>query len=146
MEEIAEYMKKGTKLYLQLYIKTWNNDSDGIFNYKEENKCRHVLDETDENGFYGRNQNNIIIKKKSQTLFDNNEIILLRIRKSLKVENKYEIINPISKQMKKNKINIDQLNNAAWYIIRPESSETDYCENENEKYVLHENDIIWHII
>ena len=142
MEEIAEYMKKGTKLYLQLYIKTWNNDSDGIFNYKEENKCRHVLDETDENGFYGRNQNNIIIKKKSQTLFDNNEIILLRIRKSLKVENKYEIINPISKQMKKNKINIDQLNNAAWYIIRPESSETDYCENENEKYVLHENDIL----
>ena len=142
MEGNLDDIKKETKPYLQLDIKTWNGVSDGIFNYKEENQCKNKRDETDENGFYGRNQNNIIVKRKSQISFDNDETILFRIRKSLKDEDKYEIINPISKQMEKNKINIDKLNNAAWYVIRPDSSETNYCENENEEYILNENDIL----
>ena len=142
MEDI-EIRRNGTEPFLILDIKTWNDDSDGLFNYKETNQCKHLHDEIDESYFYMRKSNNYIDKKESQTSFDNdNNIVLFRIRKSLKDENKYEIINPISKQMKKNKINIDQLNNAAWYVIRPDSSETYYCENENEKYVFNENAII----
>ena len=61
-------------------------------------------------------------------------MILFRTRKSLKEKNKYEIINPISKNMRRNEYNINQLNNALWYVIN-------YGENKNDSYTLNENDI-----
>ena len=130
--------QKKTKKNLQLDIKTWNTDSIGIFNYKEKlYKIAH--DEANKDLYYIRNDNNYINKKESQILFEDNGEILFRVRKSLKDYNKYEIINPLLRSMKKNEININTLNNASWYVIRPE---TDFCENENEKYILNENDIL----
>ena len=132
--------KNEKKNYLKLDIKTsLYNDSYGIFNYKEKN-YKHAIDEVGQSYYYFRKENNTIDRKKSQQLFENdNDIFLFRVRKGIKDKNKYEIINPISKSMKKNEKNINQLNSAAWYVIRPE---TNSCENDNESYILNENDIL----
>ena len=138
MEENSQSKKKETKPYLQVDIKSLNN-SDGIYNY-QLSQYKHFHDEIDKSFFYMRKNNNDIDKKESQELFDNNDgDVLCRIKKSLKNQNKYEMINPLLKPMKKNKNNINQLNNAAWYVI-PGNSEIDLCENED--YILNENDII----
>jgi hypothetical protein len=139
MVENSQREKKETQPYLQVDIKSLNNNSNGIYNYQTSH-YKHFHDEIDESFFYMRKNNNDIDKKESQELFENNDgNILCRIKKSLKNENKYEIINPLLKPMKKNKNNINQLNNAAWYVI-PGNSEIDLCQNED--YILNENDII----
>ena len=143
MEEIPQNeqsKKKEIKSYLQVDIKTLNRNLDGIFNYKTK-QYRHVHDETDKGYFYMRNNKNDIDKKESQIFFDNSDgFVLFRTRKSLIDENKYSIMFPLLKPMKKNEFNINQLNNAAWYVIRSEKPRTEFDENEN--YILNENDIL----
>jgi hypothetical protein len=131
--------QNNVETYVKLEIKTWPSSSKGIFNYLEK-KLKHVIDKIIESYFYVRKDNDIIEKNKSQMIFNNNDgNILFKIRKSIKYKNKYEIICPIFKHMKKNYFNTTQLANAVWFIIRPE---TDFCKNENENYILNENDCL----
>ena len=119
--------------YVQLYIKT-NLGESYEFNYLGRyNKYKYRHDEINRSCYYYRNDNNEIDKKESIN-YNNNDVTLFRIRKSLKDGNKYEIINPVLRFMKKNGININQLNNVAWYVIN--------SEKNDENYILNENDII----
>ena len=140
MEDSLQNDNKETKLYLELEIKIWDNNSNGIFNF-QVGQYSYVHDEIDQSYFYVRINNNDLLKIESQILFDNNNgDILFRIRKSLKNDNKYTIIIPIVKKMKRNEYNINHLNNAAWYVIRSEQPQNELYENEN--YILNENDIL----
>ena len=140
MEYSLQNDNKETKLYLELEIKIWNNNSNGIFNF-QIGQYSYLHDEIDQSYFYVRINNDDLMKIESQILFDdNNGDILFRIRKSLKNDNKYTIIIPILKTMKRNKYNINHLNNAAWYVIGSEQPQNEFYENGN--YILNENDIL----
>ena len=118
---------------LELDIRTWNADSDGMYNYKTENYTK-VIDESLGDQFIVRKNNNYITKKTFQSEIDfENDTILFRTRKSLKNDYQYEIINPIGKHMKRNEMNINNLNNKLWYIIKSETENN--CPNENEDYI-----------
>lgn len=72
-------------------------------------------------------------------IFDTKDI-LFRLRKSIKEEDKFEIINPLKYNIKKTKNNIDNLDENAWYVIK--SNEEKKIKNNNEKYILNKYDII----
>ena len=130
-----EQKQSKIKQDIQLDIKTWKNESNGTFNYKD-NYTSHKRFKNGSSFFIFRKNINCIEMEESQILDDNENCdLLFRIRKSSKVDNKYEIINPIPKNMKRNEYNINQLNNALWYIIN-------YGENKNDSYTLNENDIL----
>ena len=130
-----EQKQNKIKQDIQLDIKTWKNESNGTFNYKD-NCYSHKRFKNGSSFFIFRKNINCIEMEESQILDDNENCdLLFRIRKSSKVDNKYEIINPIPKNMKRNEYNINQLNNALWYIIN-------YGENKNDSYTLNENDIL----
>ena len=133
------YIDDKKKYQLHIEIKTWNVEANDLYDYKTK-KFREVLDESGENNYYVRKRNNIITKKDNQSdiNFENEEIIF-RTRKSLKNDNEYEIINPTKKNMKRTQENINNLDNNAWLVI---GSNSECCQNENEQYLLNENDII----
>ena len=127
------------KYQLHIEIKTWNDEANDLYDYKTK-KFSVLLDESDENNYYVRKRNNIITKQDNQSKINfENEEILFRTRKSLKNDNEYEIINPTKKNMKRTKENINNLDNNAWLVI---GSNSECCQNENEQYLLNENDII----
>jgi hypothetical protein len=127
------------KYQLQIGIKTYIPKSDGIYDFSTK-KYRQILDETDEDLYYIRKRNNCITKRNIQSDIDfGKDDILFRTRKSKKNDNLYEIINPVRKNLKKNKENINNLNNKPWLVI---GSESDCCQDENEDYILNENDIL----
>ena len=132
-------MDSKKKYQLQLEIRTWNAESNELYDYKTK-KFSEKLDESVENNYFVRKRNNLITKKDKQIDIDfDNEEILFRTRKSLKNDIEYEIINPTKKNMKRNQENINNLNNNAWLVI---GSNSECYQNENEQYLLNENDII----
>ena len=130
---------EGKKYQLQTDIKTSISKSEGLYDFKT-NDCTQKIDESDEAYYFIRKQNDYTTKKDNQLDINfENDAILFRTRKSKKNDNQYEIINPVIKNLKKNKENINNLDNKAWLVI---DSESDYCQDENENYILNENDII----
>ena len=99
-------MDKKTKYQLQIDIKTYIPESDGIYDFNTKN-FRQVFDETDEDVYYIRKKNNLITKRDNQSDIDfGQDDILFRTRKSKKNDKLYEIINPVRKNLKKSKENI----------------------------------------
>ena len=89
---------------------------------------------------------NLIIKKKENINLDPKTCdILFRVRKSI-INDSFEIVKPIRKNLIKNKKNINNINNHIWYIIKTEKTEGNINQNEDkgeqEDYILNENDII----
>ena len=126
---------------LQVKIKTWKSDSDGIFQYKIDsanykNKQSQII----EKKYIIRNKSNNTIEVVNQSEFDNyrDGEILFYARKSFKT-GLFELINPVRKNMLKNENNIHNLNNRLWYVLK---SKKEYNEIDNEDYNLNENDII----
>ena len=139
-----EKQQKKREPNVLLNIKTLDGESNKIFNY-QEGKYVQLNDDINGNYYYFRKYNDMIDKKKSHIFFKYDDgDILFRLRKSLKFEKKYEIINPIFRPMKKNEINLNQLNKALWYVIKNETNpDKNTKENEeNEDYILNENDLI----
>ena len=69
------------------------------------------------------------------------EIVLFRARKSLIDSNEFEIINPVPKNIKRDKVNY--LTKKAWLFIKDHKDlENSSMSENNEEYVLNENDLI----
>ena len=132
--------KNFIKKTLNLTIKTWISESNGIYNYKSEGLgIREMKEKFNESCYIIREENNISIIKQNYKYNDEIEgQILFYIRKSLKDNNNFEIVNPIKKASEKNVYNIDDINRRPWLIV---NSKDGIC-NENEEYNLNENDII----
>ena len=126
----------------EVTIKTWKNDSDGIFHYKADpSSIKLVKSTSNKNSFFIRKKpSNIITKIDYQNEFnlESEGDMLFYVRKSFKT-GLFELINPVRKRMIKNKFNIDNLNNRLWYVLKPKK---DNNENDNEDYNINENDII----
>ena len=125
---------------IELMIKTWNNNSDGIFHYKTDlSSYTTVNPKIKQNNYFFRKNNNIISMKNHQSEFNYSEgEILFYVRKSFKTSS-FELINPVCKKMEKNENNIHNLNNRLWYVLK---SNNDNNENNNEEYNIKEKDII----
>ena len=125
---------------VNLTIKTWISDSNGIYNYKSDITNINQADAAYTDSVYIIREKNKIIEEKQHYIYDD-EIegqILLYIRKSLKDKNSFEIVNPIRKFIEKNEYNINDLNRRPWFIVNTQNG----YNNENEEYNLNEGDII----
>lgn len=125
---------------VNLTIKTWISDSNGIYNYKSDITNINQADAAYTDSVYIIREKNKIIKEKQHYIYDD-EIegqILLYIRKSLKDKNSFEIVNPLRKFIEKNEYNINDLNRRPWFIVNTQNG----YNNENEEYNLNEGDII----
>ena len=125
---------------IDICIKTWTTDSNGIFNFKSESsQIRQVNDIISKNCYMIKKRNNKIKKVEQNSEYnDLDGEILFHSRKSFKT-NQFEIVNPIRKLLKKNEYNLDSLNTRMWYIVK---SRNDSNGIDNEDYNLNENDII----
>ena len=131
--------EKATTKAIDICIKTWKTDSNGIFNYKAEaSQVLQVNDTISKNLYLIRKKNNKIKTIPQNSEFDDKDEILFHIRKSFKTQ-EFEIINPVRKLLKKNDYNVNGLNRRMWYVVKPKY---DNYENDNEDYDLNENDII----
>lgn len=134
------------KQSLNLKIKTKEKSkTNGLFDYNPNSRRIKIIEQTipDDNAYIiKQNFNNTykVISKQSEFNSNGNNQILFHLRKSFK-NNCYEMINPIIKcnQIDKHSEYIEELNNKFWYVIR---SKTPIQEENDEDYVLNENDII----
>jgi len=140
---LLQNLMNGSKNNLKkvnLTIKTWISDSNGIYNYKSDITNINQVDAAYTDSVYIIREKNKIIEEKQHYIYDD-EIegqILLYIRKSLKDKNSFEIVNPLRKFIEKNEYNINDLNRRPWFIVNTQNG----YNNENEEYNLNEGDII----
>ena len=132
--------EKANKYMLDITIKTWNSDCNGIFNYKSDvTNIKEVKLKNKQSCYIIRNKSRITIVDQNYNYNEEEEgQILFYARKSLKDNDSFEIINPIRKAMEKNEYNINELNRRPWLLVKSQSG----LYNENEEYDLNENDII----
>lgn len=126
------------KLYLE--IRTFPDNGIGIFNYTQDKPLSDIPQkiEIKDDCFLLKNKNNqnIYIKKDLNDYDPDKDYILFRIRKSF-INNDFEIIKPI--RIDNHLKYLNDLNYNAWYVIK---SEPIFFQNNNEEYILNENDII----
>jgi hypothetical protein len=133
--------KQVLNLKIRIKEKSKNN---GLFDYNLKSRRIKLIEKVipNDNAYIiKQNFNNFyIINNLSEFNSNGDNQILFHLRKSLK-NNCYEIINPIMKcnQIQKHNEYIDDLNNKFWYII---GSKNKINEENDENYVLNENDII----
>ena len=134
------------KQVLNLKIRTKEKCKDkGLFDYNPKSRRIKIVENviTNDNAYIIRdnfNNNYQVINDLSEFNPKGENQILFKLRKSFK--NKcYEIINPIMKcnQIQKHSEYINDLNNRFWYVVR---SANQIHEENDEDYVLNENDII----
>ena len=106
--------------------------------YSEINSTNYEIT----NNFYIiRKENNIVIRKQNSSYDEQPDgEILFYVRKSFKTGN-FEIINPVRILMEKNEYNINSLNTRLWYSVNS-IEEINDNNNDNEDYILNQNDII----
>ena len=80
---------------------------------------------------------NGMLRKEKQDDYPPGSKLLFKVRPSLSSKNKFEIIKPTNKSLKKNdEESMHHLKRYAWYRIKSKN------ENDKEDYILNENDII----
>ena len=132
--------EKANKYMIDITIKTWNSECNGIYNYKSDvSNIKEVKIKNNQSCYIIRNKSRIIIVDQNYKYNEEEEgQILFYVRKSLKDNDNFEIINPIRKTMEKNEYNINELNRRPWLLVKSQSG----IYSDNEEYDLNENDII----
>ena len=135
-----EKNKKNKKI--QLSIKIYKKDSIGMYDYKSDySEINSTNYEITNNSYIIRKENNIVIRKQNSSYDEQTDgEILFYVRKSFKTGN-FEIINPVRILMEKNEYNINSLNTRLWYSVNS-IEEINDNNNDNEDYILNQNDII----
>jgi hypothetical protein len=132
------------KQALNLVIRTRRNHKNrGLYDYNIDNtkiKITKEIINNDNAYIISHNFNYNVINNFTEFNPNGDNQILFHLRKSFK-KNCYEIINPIKKcnQIQKNSEYIKDLNNRFWYVIK---SKNQILEENDEDYVLNQNDII----
>ena len=129
---------------INIIIKTWDNETNGIYNFKEDNKIKIktvTFPSLNNNSYIIRKKksNNIINENQHSELREQEEEILFFVRKSFKTK-EFEIVNIPRKNMTIEENNIDNLNNRLWYVVKSENEVSDVLNDE--EYILNKDDII----
>lgn len=129
------------QLNVNLEIKTFIDQGIGLINYyyNEKDHLKNKKTEIIGKDCYickNKESENIYTKENLDDYDPKKSYILFRIRKSF-VNNDFEIIKPV--RINNHQKFLYHLNYYAWYVIK---SEPIIFQNNNEKYILNENDII----
>jgi hypothetical protein len=134
------------KYILNTKIRSWNQET-ALFYYKNDRTKEEFSEKNLEienyNNYIIRNQyNNILQIQTHIDLINYDEFdILFKIRKSFK-HNRYELINPliIENKIKTFEYPLAFLDEKIWYPVKSENH--DYPEENDEDYIINENDIL----
>jgi len=137
-----------TDSFVSMEFKIWKNkDANGMYGYKREEENQIEFEKL--NFHFGKNNSDCYLTKtlnnnikilKNLNVFnsDKDGEILFRLRKSLKINNKYEIINPVKDHQINSNVCNNYLNNKIWYPTK----QLNNFEGNIQNYNLNINDII----
>ena len=130
---------KNNNKILVLILKTWNSESNGVFDYGSSS-IKELRVYIAEDTYIIINKHNLFMNKDqhSNINFKDGEIIIFQVNNGN--NDTYSLVNPIPKDLKMTDVNFNYLNNKIWYVIKNEGKFDDM--NCNEDYYLNENDII----
>ena len=130
---------KNKNKILFLILKTWVNDSSGIYDYS--NKSVSIFNAYLLNSNYVvRTKYNVYqnIQQHADIDTENGDDLLFYANNAK--EDTFILVNPLPVNLKPNEDNFTYINNKLWYILNSEGLEN--MPNGNEDYYLNENDII----
>jgi len=134
--------------FVSMEMNIWNNKyASGMYDYKAEQEDLNEFKKIFAN--FGRNDKDCFLIKNSINYIsilsnfkdfnpEKGDEILFKIRKSLKKDNKFEIINPINKYKIYSKKNDIDLNNKIWFPVK----NADYLKDNILNYNLNINDVV----
>jgi hypothetical protein len=130
---------KNKKKVLFLILKTWANDSGGIFDFSNKSVSTFIAYLLNSNYVvrtkYNTYQN---IQQHADIDTENGDDLLFYANNAK--EDTFILVNPLPLNLKPNEDNFTYINNKIWYILNSEGIEN--MPNGNEDYYLNENDII----
>ena len=129
------------KTYMNLEIKTWEKDSNGLYDYFSQ-ETKDITKNLDEKmDIIRKNQE---IKLLSTTEIENNDIDEENILRINKEEEIYTIENDLEKNMEQNNENINKINNKLFYVFNNDKDGNMNIQNKNrnKNYYLIKNDLI----
>ena len=127
------------KTYINIEIKTWDKDSNGLYDYYSKN-IKEVSQIFDEKMDIIRKYQDINFR--SSYDLDNNDIEDENILKINKEEEEYVIENDLEKNMEQNNENIDKINKKLYYVVNNNDNNNQDNQNRNKNYYLIKNDLI----
>ena len=139
---MSQKLQNGT---LKLSIKTWDKDTNGLFDYSTKGIKKST--EAIQNSI-SLIRNNLEVKSASNELIQENEELLFKIEKKPN-SNEYLFENNVNKNMEANGENIAKINNNCWYVCNnnenasfEQNNTKKNNKNKNVNYYLTKNDII----
>ena len=139
---MSQKLQNGT---LKLSIKTWDKDTNGLFDYSTKGIKKST--EAIQNSI-SLIRNNLEVKSASNELIQENEELLFKIEKKPN-SNEYIFENNVNKNMEANGENIAKINNNCWYVCNnnenasfEQNNTKKNNKNKNDDYYLLKNDII----
>ena len=139
---MSQKLQNGT---LKLSIKTWDKDTNGLFDYSTKGIKKST--EAIQNSI-SLIRNNLEVKSASNELIQENEELLFKIEKKPN-SNEYIFENNVNKNMEANGENIAKINNNCWYVCNnnenasfEQNNTKKNNKNKNVNYYLTKNDII----
>ena len=135
---------KNEKKVLFLILKTWSNETIGIYDYSSSAikiVKAFIIDST----FVVRTKNNLFLNIEQHADIDNKNGDDLLFYVNNNQNDIFILMNPLPKNLKLNEINYDYINNKIWYVLKT-ITENEGNQNSikecNEDYYLQENDLI----
>ena len=135
---------KNEKKVLFLILKTWSNETIGIYDYSSSAikiVKAFIIDST----YVVRTKNNLFLNIEQHADIDNKNGDDLLFYVNNNQNDIFILMNPLPKNLKLNEINYDYINNKIWYVLKT-ITENEGNQNSikecNEDYYLQENDLI----
>ena len=135
---------KNEKKVLFLILKTWSNETIGIYDYSSSAikiVKAFIIDST----FVVRTKNNLFLNIEQHADIDNKNGDDLLFYVNNNQNDIFILMNPLPKNLKLNEINYDYINNKIWYVLKTiteDEGNQNSIKECNEDYYLQENDLI----
>ena len=135
---------KNEKKVLFLILKTWSNETIGIYDYSSSAikiVKAFIIDST----YVVRTKNNLFLNIEQHADIDNKNGDDLLFYVNNNQNDIFILMNPLPKNLKLNKMNYDYINNKIWYVLKTiteDEGNQNSIKECNEDYYLQENDLI----
>ena len=135
---------KNEKKVLFLILKTWSNETIGIYDYSSSAikiVKAFIIDST----YVVRTKNNLFLNIEQHADIDNKNGDDLLFYVNNNQNDIFILMNPLPKNLKLNEINYDYINNKIWYVLKTiteDEGNQNSIKECNEDYYLQENDLI----
>ena len=130
---------KNDKKLLELTLKTWNSESNGMFDYSLYSviEIKASIDK-DTYVVLIKNNNFINVDQHESIKTKDGDCLIFQVNNGN--YNTYYLVNPIPKKLKMTETNFLYINTKMWLVIKNEWADED--KNYNEDYYINLNDIL----